>query len=155
MNYTLDCEFNGYKGELLSLALYNPERSLYLVDDYMLHQLREANALTPWVQANVIPQIAQLHDTRAAGLTSVGSRAKVRRELAHFLRSSSGATLHAEWPDDIKYFCELMITGPGERIDVPAFSFQLHWVDAYAGNEDAAQRHHAWYDARELYRKLF
>lgn len=49
INYYLDCEFNGFNGELISLALVSKERPSF----YKVLPLPEV--IDPWVKENVIP----------------------------------------------------------------------------------------------------
>lgn len=49
INYYLDCEFNGFNGELISLALVNKSKPSF----YKVLPLPEV--INPWVKENVIP----------------------------------------------------------------------------------------------------
>lgn len=104
MKLWLDCEFNSYRGDLLSIALVDEKGfSFYKVLPY------SHLAIDPWVQANVIPFLnAEPTD-----------RLQVQLELQDFLEEYQEIFVIADWPDDIKYFMELLITAPGERIDTP------------------------------------
>jgi len=59
----------------------------------------------------------------------------------------------ADWPDDIRYFCQTVITGPGEMPAALArLQFDMVRVDPYeAGSAPpGAVRHNAWWDAVAL-----
>lgn len=109
MRYYLDTEFNGYRGELISLALVREDgRELYLVT----HQLPD---VIPWVKENVIPILfAPGADDAVIWRTDLFGH-----QIASFLAEDAFPVIVADWPDDIRYFCECLITGPGEMVDVP------------------------------------
>lgn len=155
MKYTLDCEFNGYRGELLSLALYSPQRSIYLVNQENYFRLHNTQKFDPWVQANVCDKLLVTDYLTGRTEVSFGSIIRVQSELSRFLCADTDIEIHADWPDDLKYFNELLITGPGTCIETPALSFQLHWINAYSDAPEALMRHHAWHDAAKLYHRLF
>ena len=147
-HYTLDCEFNGFGGQLLSMALYTHERSVYLVRE--LHSAQIA-ALDPWVLQNVVsvlfktpPDVQPLFFDDSAELAQLLSR----------FFAGTRPVIHTDWPDDIKYFCEALITGPGTMIDIPGISFEMHRVDSYPTSLVGAVQHNAWWDACVLYKHL-
>lgn len=140
MKFYLDCEFDGYGGELLSLALV-PERkslrSLYWVRDPM------PPITDQWVAENVIP----LMDIDTA---SVGSLAHLARYLEDHLKGLSSVHIIADWPDDIAYFCKALLVGPGQRIDTPPLTFEVVRLDAYPTTLPGAVQHNALWDAMAL-----
>jgi hypothetical protein len=160
MNYTLDCEFNGYRGELLSLALYTEgfpnqgndrSRSFYAV----FTDTQES--AQPWVQQNVMPHLHKRPRVGpdAALFCVAGTREQVQQALTNFLRDDAEVLIHVDWPDDIRYFCDLLITGPGTMLELDHLHFQLHRVDSYPTTVPAAIQHHAWWDAKVLFNYLF
>jgi hypothetical protein len=57
--------------------------------------------------------------------------------------------LVADWPEDIQHFCELLITGPGLRLDTPPLTIEIRRdLDAVS-----ALPHNALEDARAIKRK--
>jgi len=74
-------------------------------------------------------------------------------ELQSFLSQFESVHILADWPEDIMYFCEALITGPGERINTPPLTMEVRRdLDA-----DSKIPHHALWDARgiaELYETL-
>jgi len=151
MRYYLDCEFNGMGGELLSLALVceNAKRhSLYLVREGMPD-------VEPWVAQNVLPIIHA--DTNAPGprIVLVAPLSEWASAIESILEGDSDVTIVTDWPDDIKYVCELIITGPGTMINVrPSIKFEMHRVDAYPTDLPGAIQHNAYWDAMALRRRL-
>jgi hypothetical protein len=152
MRYYLDCEFNGYQGGLISMALVRD-------DGPELYLAWPRNDCIPWVEANVVPIVecrgASPHMVR---LSSWGGM------IETFLRGDSLPTVIADWPDDIRYFCECLITSPGEMIDIPTdraaapynrvIQFVVERIDAYPTDLPGAVQHNALWDARALRHKL-
>jgi hypothetical protein len=142
MRYFLDTEFNGFGGQLISLALvpeYLSFPSLYLV--------APCKDPGPWVAENVIP-ILSAAKSKKVPLDRFG------KEIARFLSNESHPIIVADWPDDIRYFCECLITKPGEMVNIPSLTFQMIRVDAYPTTVVGAVRHNAYWDAMAL-RQLF
>ena len=67
---------------------------------------------------------------------------------------SSDLVIIADWPDDIRYFCQAIITAPGQMVNIPRLTFELARVDAYPSQLAGAVQHNALWDARAL-RALF
>lgn len=61
-----------------------------------------------------------------------------------------GPVVISDWPDDIRYFCELLITGPGQMIALPGVRFEVRRVDAYPTTLEGAVQHNALWDACAL-----
>lgn len=142
MKYYLDCEFDGFGGDLISLALVREDGpSLYLVfEDY-------EDASDPWVRKNVVPIVP-------LPLAAYVDRSGAQRELASFLHGDGDPIVVTDWPDDISYLCGLMLTGPGMMIAIPSLKFEMHRVDAYPTSLPGAVQHNAWWDAKALQHRL-
>lgn len=142
MKYFLDCEFNGYRGELITLALVCEDgRELYLAKP----RLRKT---VPWVAENVEP-IVTLIDACPSVAHVFSSR------IQDFLADDAHPLIVADWPDDIRYFCECLITGPGQMVkSSPVIQFEVQRVDAYPTDLPGAVQHNALWDARALKAKL-
>ena len=142
MRYFLDTEFNGFGGELLSLALV-PERG---VDEFYT-TLTIERALVPWVERNVVPFL----DHVPAGLQSPRlSRRDAAIGISHYLAMDPEPLIVADWPEDIAQFCNLLMTGPGEMVPIPALSFQLMPLGGFSTAANSAVPHNALHDARAL-----
>lgn len=142
MKYFLDTEFNGMGGKLISLALVAEDNSFI----YMAAGCGDPN---PWVRDHVMPII------------EVDGARPFYYPLHHFgwgikklTLGDPQPTIIADWPDDIKYFCECLITGPGQMIGIASLKFELHRVDAYPTDLPGAVQHNALWDARALRHKL-
>ena len=129
----LDTEFNGFGGKLISMALV-PEDPAILE---FYRELEMTDQLHPWVKENVIPHL----------ITVPCSTSQFQIDLAHFLLSVGDCTIVADWPDDIRYFCESLITGPGLMIKIHnkiKFELDLH-IDY-----ESVVPHNALHDARAI-----
>lgn len=131
MRLWIDTEFNGYKGELLSMALIDDDgREWYEVRLWR-------GEVDPWVAENVLP---------------VFSKAAIPIELMQlslqqFLSAYDSVHVVADWPEDIEHFCALLITGPGERIDTPPLTME---VRRDLNTDNSLTPHNALADARDL-----
>lgn len=144
MRYTLDTEFNGFGGELLSLALVREDgKSLYLIS-------ANPPPLVEWVAENVWPI---MHHCPVNAI--VAPLPEWADEIARFFRKDRGVPyVISDWPDDIKYLCQALITGPGMMASVPRIQFDMVRVDAYPTSLKEAVQHNAWWDAMALMDRL-
>lgn len=114
MKLWIDCEFNSYKGQLMSLALVgHGDIQFYVV-------LPLPDEVDPWVMVNVVPILG-------AAETNL---AEAQKQLQDFLSKFDSVHVIADWPEDIAHFCEFLITGPGERIDTPPLTMEVVRIDA-------------------------
>ena len=149
MRYFLDTEFNGFGGELISLALVREDgESLYLVYPEPLERY------DVWVQKNVMPILW----SNPSPLPGMAHKLKLRKDggalIQKFLYGDPNPLIITDWPDDIRYFCQELITGPGTMINIPQLSFQMVRVDAYPTTLEGAVHHNSWWDAMALREKL-
>jgi hypothetical protein len=135
MRFFLDTEFNGFGGELMSMALV-PE-NLNAPEFYC--EIEEKDQLDPWVAKNVAPHMFQA-PVRYSEFQIALSRYLLNIEADEI-------TIVADWPDDIRYFCEAMITGPGERIIMPMI---INFVLDLNIDYTSAVPHNALWDARAI-----
>jgi len=133
MNLYIDCEWNGFEGDLISMAL---------VAENGKEWYEELGCENPvdWVAENVMP-----HLTKKAV-----DKSQMQNSLAQFLLSlNTPVNIVADWPEDIERFCALLITGPGERIETPPLSMQIVRIEA-----ESVIPHNALEDARGIRRAL-
>ena len=133
----IDTEFNGYRGELLSIALVAEDGRFFYKELY------SSEDLDPWVLENVVPF---LH-------VNPEERPTVQADLQTWLMAYDSVEIIADWPDDIRYFCGLLITGPGVCISTPPMSFKImqnvEYTSSIPHNALAdAMGIQAWYMAR-------
>jgi hypothetical protein len=95
MNLYLDTEFNEFKGDLISMALVDEDGECF-------YESLGCENPGAWVAEHVMPIIGR--DPIA--------RDHMQAKLANFLFGYESIHVIADWPDDIRYFCELLITGP-------------------------------------------
>lgn len=142
MKYYLDTEFDGFGGPLLSLALVREDgESIYFVrKDY-------TRFLDPWVEENVRPI---LYDCPVKSLEI--QMDEWGKHIAVFIGGDPKPQIIADWPDDIRYFCELLIMGPGVAVPMgnqTHFTIIRH-VDIYPTELEGAVQHNAWWDAMAI-----
>lgn len=133
MRFWLDTEFNDYRGELISLTLVAEDGKEF----YCVLPCYEP---TKWVAINVIPKLGQ----------KVEFKYEAQARLQEFLQNFDSIHVIADWPEDIAHYCQLLITGPGNRLATPKMeSFEITSV---ASTENSQIPHNALEDARALKR---
>jgi hypothetical protein len=104
-------------------------------------EIEMRDQLEPWVRDNVVPHL----------ILVPSSYNEFQQSLAQYLREVGDCTIIADWPDDIRYFCESLITGPGEMISFRhTIKFELDLSIKY----ESLVPHNALHDARAI-RKHF
>lgn len=132
MNIYIDTEFNGFGGELISLAMVDEGgREFYAV--------LNCPEPTPWVAANVMPVLGQ----------PFASLRMLQTRMQAWLAEYPSVHIVADWPEDIAHFCQALITGPGMRIDTPPLTMEVR-RDLDSGQ--SAIPHNALEDARAIWR---
>ena len=142
MRYFLDCEYNGFGGALLSLALVPEDggEELYLV-------LECYDRIEPWVERNVQPYLDHVPD----GLKlPVMGREAAARAIAMYLGHDEAIEIIADWPSDIALFCDLLSIAPGRIVAVPELRFRMVRLGSFSPAENSAVPHNALHDARAL-----
>jgi hypothetical protein len=141
MRYFLDTEYNGVGGALLSLALV-PDNG-----DELYLTLRTEEPILDWVQQNVIPYLDTVPEQLSCPRLS-------RRDAAHalerYLRHDDDPLIIADWPEDVSQFCELMITGPGQMVDLRHLTFRVLPLSNFSTAANSKVPHNALHDARSL-----
>ena len=135
MRYFLDAEFNGFGGDLVSLALVPETEGLA-----PFHAALDCPAPTAWVAEHVLPVL----DVAAM------PRAAVVDRFAAYLIDDPEPLLVADWPEDIAHAALLLISGPGRMKPVSGMRFEL--VDPLlVGSRIVSQvPHNAYHDALAL-----
>lgn len=133
MKLWLDCEFNGWNGSLISMALVT-------ADGREFYEVLPCRNPCEWVAQNVMPIL---------GKEPISQEEFSSRLQAFLCDIDDNLIIVADWPEDIAYFCKALITGPGECIITPPLSFQIVRnlpPEAYAG----LVPHNALSDARTI-----
>ena len=109
MKLFIDCEFNEFKGELISMGIVDENgRSFY--------EALECRTPGDWVAANVIPVLGKAHVSYPV----------FQKRLYKWLAEYDSVHVIADWPEDIAHFCNVLITGPGNRMDTPALNMTIN-----------------------------
>lgn len=143
MKYYLDTEFNSFNGELLTLALAPSNRQraeLYLARN-------DINTLSvhPWVRDNVLDIIVA-----PGAIPHMAKLEEFPLLIRKYLAADPDPVIVANWPDDIKYFMECLITGPGMMISLKSLKTKLKRCNSYPTELKGAIQHNALWDARAL-----
>lgn len=141
MHYFLDCEFDGFRGPLISLALVAQDgRHFYGI-------LTSTEAKNPWVVANVLP-VLHKQEGGATGSDSANFLAEV---LALFLRGDDRPHVVADHPADLEHLMHLVGTeANGHHVLYPIrISFELRF-DLPGTSGTSRVPHNALEDARAL-----
>lgn len=129
MNIYIDCEFNEFRGELISMALVAE-------DGREFYQVLPCENPGPWVAEHVMPILGRAPVSREA----------FQAGLCCYLSLFSTVHVIADWPEDIAHFCESLITGPGYRMGTPPLTMEVRRdLDAVS-----ALPHNALEDARAI-----
>lgn len=142
MNIYLDCEWTDFNGELISLALVPENHS---IPEFYREIITTKNPCQ-WVKENVIPHLGMHGESKIDYKQFQTELAnyfynKIYPNMAH--SSEYKVNIIADWPEDISTFCKALITGPGERLAVQNFKFELNFNINYVSSVP----HHAFYDA--------
>jgi hypothetical protein len=141
VRYFLDTEYNGPGGELMSLALVPDDGDdLYLT-------FKMSAPLVEWVERHVTPYLDSVPEQLSCPRLS---REDAAHALERYLRHDDEVLIIADWPEDIAQFCDLMITGPGDMIDVRHVIFRLAPMSNFSTAANSKVPHNALYDARAL-----
>lgn len=134
INLFIDCEFNGFGGELISMAIVSEHGDEF----YEVLQLPENTKIHSWVKENVMPILKKKPVDRFV----------FQRKLHEFLSNYSEVHVIVDWPDDIKYFCQSLITGAGTMMSIP--STLTMEIDRTLSNDKSEILHNALADARAI-----
>lgn len=100
MRLFLDTEFNGFDGELISIALVSDDgREWYRIND-MRDQPDD-----PWVAEHVMPHLYACTEPLTRSHARYGNLAI---DLKSFLFECRGAEIIADWPADFEHFSSLL-----------------------------------------------
>ncbi len=152
--YYLDTEFNGFGGDLISLALVNDrDRYLYLVRDDLREYHNDGPGIEAWVEDNVLPIIDSVPAGTAAEYISLEDFGPRISEFIYTgVSGRNPPQIIADWPSDIADFCKLLLTGPGESVPMESqthFTILRH-LDVYPTTLEGAVQHNALWDAYAL-----
>jgi len=126
----IDTEFNEFKGELISMALVAEDGNEF-------YEVLECANPGSWVAVHVMPFLEK---------APVDKRT-LQAKLQMFLFKYDTIHLIADWPEDIKHFCETLITGPGVCLNYPPLTMECR---RDLSSKDSKVPHNALHDARAI-----
>jgi hypothetical protein len=135
MRYFLDAEFNGFGGQLISLALVPEDQCAA-----PFYEALPCTEPTAWVTDHVLPVL------KARPI----SRPDMIGKLAAYLRGDSEPVVVADWPEDVAHLALLMVTGPGSRTPSPRIIFELLDLPLFDSAMLSEVPHNACYDAMAM-----
>ena len=135
MRYFIDAEFNGFGGQLISLALV-PEDG----ETAPFYEVLVCTNPHSWVIEHVIPVLQK----------QPISRPELISKLATYLRGDPEPMMTADWPEDIAHLALLMLTGPGWRMPSPRLIIELLDLPLFDSAELSGVPHNACHDAIAL-----
>lgn len=126
----LDCEYNGFGGKLISMALVSGGGS------HEFYEVLPCLSPSEWVEVNVMPVL----------LKQPIPPAEFKKKLAEFLNQWNSVHIVADWYEDIAHLCRVVITGPGKCLPLPWMTFEV-----VRGIDDHPEiPHNALSDARAI-----
>lgn len=132
MRLFVDCEFNGFGGQLMSMAVVSEDgREFY-------QELALPEEIEPWVAVNVAPLMT------AEKLDEVDFRCELHRFLRQF--KGQNPVIIADWYTDLVHFFDSMRGRDHSECYPFACKAELILIDKY----DSKVPHHALHDARAI-----
>lgn len=141
MRYFLDTEFNGFGGELISLALV-PEHG---DQDYYVVIPCEA-PWHPWVEKHVVPYLESVPPMLYNRLDRIAAA----HDVAAYLSQDPDARIIADWPEDIALFCRLLLVSETDVVDLKRLRFEFRRTPGFSTARNSRVPHNALHDARAL-----
>lgn len=129
MNIYLDCEFNGFGGELISMALVSAEG-----DEW--YEVLTCSKPVAWVREHVMPYLEKTPITKH----------EFQHSIYQFLNQFHSIHIIADWPEDFIHLCNILLLSPGTIMNTPPLTMELIHVAKIA----VEKPHNALNDARGL-----
>lgn len=133
MKLFLDCEFNGFGGDLISLALVDEN------NQHFYEVLECADPIT-WVKDHVMPRLNQ----------KPISLAQFQSHLQLYLSQYTSLEIVADWPEDFALFTRSLVLSAGKCIRTPPLTMQLWMQDPIETHVASENPHNALADAQAL-----
>lgn len=142
LKFYLDCEFNGFGGELISLALVPADAR---IDPFYEVVQWSERPVSKWIRENVVPKLDK----------DPVDRETVARDLARYLSTVVLQTgelpqIIADWPTDLVHFANIFVLGPGMMVGVVDFDLQYRKYSEFKTADHSARPHNALSDAQAL-----
>ena len=137
MKLFLDCEFNGFGGELISMALVDENEKYF-------YEVLPCMNPTSWVFNNVIP----IFNKQAIDLK------EFKKNLFNFLNHYETIHIVADWPEDFSLFLTTLMLQQGVCMTTPKLTMEL-WESDTNLTIYSEIPHNALQDAFALKRRYF
>ena len=137
MKLFLDCEFNGFGGELISMALVDENEKYF-------YEVLPCMNPTSWVFNNVIPIL----NKQAIDLK------EFKKNLFNFLNHYETIHIVVDWPEDFSLFLTTLMLQQGVCMTTPKLTMEL-WESDTNLTIDSEIPHNALQDAFALKRRYF
>jgi hypothetical protein len=135
MRYFLDAEFNGFGGDLMSIALAPADQAAP-----PFYEVLPCSKPQPWVAQHILPVLGKQPAPRCAAVAT----------LAAYLAADTQPVITADWPEDIAHLALLMLPMPGHRISLPRVMFELLELPLFDSQALSMVPHNARHDAAAL-----
>ncbi len=135
LRYFLDVEFNGFGGDLISLALVPEDHAAE-----PFYEVLPCADPVPWVAGHVVPVL------RRAPI----ERADFVKKLGAYIEQDTHPVIIGDWPEDIAQLMLMMMTGPGWRMPSERISIELLDLPLFDSEAMSKVPHNAMYDAMAL-----
>jgi hypothetical protein len=142
MRYFLDTEYNGFGGELISIALV-PEHG----DQEYYAVLPLPTQVHDWVERHVLPYLRSVPPGLDADTVT---REQAAHELARYLGADPDPLVVADWPEDLAHLCALLVTGPAEIVEIGRLRMEFLRTPGFSTAQNSRVPHNALHDARSL-----
>jgi hypothetical protein len=135
LRYFLDVEFNGFGGDLVSLALV-PED----IAEEPFYAAVDCPEPVAWVRENVLP------------ILGIAPRPldQVAADFSAYLGRDPAPAIVADWPEDIAHAARLLTNGRGGRLNTGSVRFDLLPAREHGAELFSRQPHNALQDALGL-----
>jgi hypothetical protein len=104
MRFYLDTEFNGFGGELISIALVTQFLRGAQYTSYQIIKPSADRILDPWVADNVIPHLRVESTDQGHEVTPDEAGARLAAIFAEY----GHVEIYADWPADFEHLCALL-----------------------------------------------
>jgi hypothetical protein len=115
--------------------------------DELYLTFRTDEPILDWVQRHVVPYLDMVPEQLSCPRLT---RKDAAHALERYLRHDENPMIVADWPEDIAQFCDLMVTGPGDMVEIRHATFQLLPMSNFSTAANSKVPHNALHDARAL-----
>lgn len=136
----LDTEFDGHRGQLVSLALVGTAGEEF-------YEVLDVIPNSQWVEQNVMPNLGK------AAVTFAEFQLRLQRFFDRLPPVPTPVEIVADWPDDFGYLSVVLVTGPGTMLELPK-TLHMTLVDLpdFDSAKESETPHNALADAKALRR---